>query len=151
MLELGTSLGLATAAMALGNRQGQIISIEGCPNTAQRAKQAFDAHLTGHTIRLRNESFDAFFNTVDLATFKLIYVDGNHSLEHTLQYFEALLKYVGNDSVIIFDDIYWSPEMTLAWEKIAAHPRVTVSIDTFQWGLVFFRKEQQKEHFIIRL
>ncbi|MDA9584813.1 class I SAM-dependent methyltransferase, partial [Flavobacteriaceae bacterium] len=28
---------------------------------------------------------------------------------------------------------------------------VTVTIDTFLWGFVFFRKEQEKEHFIIRI
>jgi len=41
--------------------------------------------------------------------------------------------------------------MTEAWEIIRKHPKATVSIDTFQWGMVFFRLEQQKEHFTIRL
>jgi len=40
--------------------------------------------------------------------------------------------------------------MEAAWEIIKTHPKVTVTIDTFQWGLVFFRKEQPKEHFVIR-
>jgi hypothetical protein len=40
--------------------------------------------------------------------------------------------------------------MEEAWETIKNHPKVTVTIDTFQWGLVFFRKEQPKEHFVIR-
>jgi hypothetical protein len=33
-----------------------------------------------------------------------------------------------------FDDIHWSPGMEEAWETIK-HPKVTVTIDTFQWGL----------------
>ena len=33
---------------------------------------------------------------------------------------------------------------------IKKHPKVTVTIDTFQWGIVFFRIEQVKENFIIR-
>jgi hypothetical protein len=41
--------------------------------------------------------------------------------------------------------------METAWEMIKKHPKVTVTIDTFQWGLVFFRREQHKEHFIIRV
>jgi hypothetical protein len=41
--------------------------------------------------------------------------------------------------------------MEEAWEIIKKNPKVTVTIDTFQWGIVFFRKEQLKEHFVIRV
>jgi len=41
--------------------------------------------------------------------------------------------------------------MTEAWEIIKKNPKVTVTIDTFQWGMVFFRREQEKEHFVIRV
>jgi hypothetical protein len=34
--------------------------------------------------------------------------------------------------------------MEEAWEIIKLHPKVTVTIDTFQWGLVFFRKNNLK-------
>ena len=72
-----------------------------------------------------------------------------HSKKATLDYFEALLPTISNDSVWIFDDIHWSADMEEAWEIIKNHPKVTVTIDTFQWGIVFFRTEQEKEHFII--
>jgi hypothetical protein len=62
-----------------------------------------------------------------------------------------LLPKAHNNTVFIFDDIHWSPEMTEAWKTIIKHPKVTVSIDTFFWGIVFFRKEQAKEHFVIRV
>ena len=84
-------------------------------------------------------------------TFDLIFFDGNHQKEATLNYFESLLPTAHNDSVFIFDDIYWSKDMTEAWETIKQHPRVTVTVDTFYWGFVFFRKEQLKEHFVIRV
>jgi hypothetical protein len=79
----------------------------------------------------------------------LVYFDGNHSKKATLDYFEALLPTISNDSVWIFDDIHWSADMEDAWEIIKNHPKVSVTIDTFQWGIVFFRTEQEKEHFII--
>ena len=62
-----------------------------------------------------------------------------------------LLPKTHNDSIFIFDDINWSKGMQEAWNKIKAHPQVSVSIDTFFWGMVFFRKEQVKEHFKIRV
>ena len=75
----------------------------------------------------------------------------HHDKLATIAYFEALLPNIHNDSLIIFDDIYWSKGMTEAWEYIYNHDQVTVSIDTYYFGLVWFRKEQPKQHFTIRL
>lgn len=74
----------------------------------------------------------------------------NHSKQATLDYFDLLLPTITNETVWIFDDIHWSEGMEEAWEIIKNNPKVTVTIDTFQWGLVFFRYEQEKEHFTIR-
>lgn len=84
-------------------------------------------------------------------TYSLVFFDGNHQKEATLRYFEKMLPLSHNNSVFIFDDIHWSREMEEAWEQIKVHPSVRVSIDTFQWGLVFFRREQAKEHFVVRV
>ncbi|MGM0934905.1 MAG: O-methyltransferase [Bacteroidota bacterium] len=84
-------------------------------------------------------------------SFDLIYFDGHHTKEATLKYFKLLLPTAHNDSVFVFDDIHWSRGMEEAWEIIKKHPEVRVSIDTFHLGLIFFRKEQVKQDFIIRL
>jgi predicted O-methyltransferase YrrM len=84
-------------------------------------------------------------------SYDLIFFDGNHKKEPTLEYFDTLLSCVHNETVFIFDDIYWSKGMTEAWKTMIQHPKVTVSIDTFFWGILFFRKEQAKEHFVIRV
>ncbi|GEQ86822.1 O-methyltransferase [Patiriisocius marinistellae] len=152
ILELGTSLGLATAALSKGNPNALIKTVEGCPATALVAEKYFK-QFSFNNIDLINARFEDFFISEAFKNnnFDLVYVDGNHNKEHTLDYFEKLLPHVHNDSVIIFDDIYWSKSMTQAWQQIITHPQITVSIDSFYWGLVFFRKEQNKEHFTLRL
>ena len=150
MLELGTSLGLATTALSLGNASAQIQTVEGCPNTATKAQEYFDGFKLKN-IQLHKKTFDEFLSENSAETYDLCYIDGNHNKEKTLAYFELLLKQAANDSLFIFDDIYWSRDMTEAWQEIIRHPKVTVSVDTFYWGFVFFRSEQQKEHFIIRV
>ena len=151
VLELGTSLGLATSALALGNKNAKIITLEGCPNTANQCQLQLQKFNINNVTSVVTE-FSTYFSTSNfpLLTFHFIYFDGNHSKKATLDYFELLLSTVTNDSVWIFDDIHWSAEMEEAWGIIKKHPKVSVTIDTFQWGLVFFRKEQPKEHFIIR-
>jgi predicted O-methyltransferase YrrM len=145
-------LGLATAALALGNPKAKITTLEGCPETANQCQlqlQKFNII----TVDLITTEFSEYFKTFNLqpTTHNLIYFDGNHSKVATLNYFELLLPTITNETVWIFDDIHWSNDMEEAWETIKKHPKVTVTIDTFQWGLVFFRREQEKEHFVIRV
>lgn len=152
ILEIGTSLGLATSALALGNLNSKINTLEGCKNTYSISKIQFQK-FNFNNVECVNTEFSKYLKNFQLPTsnFQLIYFDGNHSKNATLEYFELLLPTVTNDSVWIFDDIHWSQEMEDAWEAIKNHPKVKVTIDTFQWGLVFFRKEQEKEHFTIRV
>ncbi|TDE30270.1 class I SAM-dependent methyltransferase [Flavobacterium ranwuense] len=152
ILEIGTSLGLATSALSLGNLKAKIITLEGCPNTMAITKSQFQLFNFNNVNPIVTE-FSNYLEDLRLSTFdfRLIYFDGNHSKKATVDYFELLLPTITNETVWIFDDIHWSPEMEEAWKIIKKHPKVTVTIDTFQWGLVFFRKEQPKEHFVIRI
>lgn len=151
ILEIGTSLGLATSALALGNPKAKITTLEGCPETANQCKLQLQKFKINNVNSIITE-FGKYLQSQNLISniFHLIYIDGNHSKKATLDYFELLLPTITNETLWIFDDIHWSPEMEAAWEIIKTHPKVTVTIDTFQWGLVFFRKEQPKEHFVIR-
>lgn len=151
ILEIGSSLGLSTTALSLGNPLAHITTIEGCPNTLAQCKVQLEK-FNLHNVDCINSEFSAYLQAVakQPKSFDMIYFDGNHSKKATLEYFEMLLPTVNNNSLWIFDDIYWSKEMAEAWKTILKHPKVTVSIDTFQWGLVFFRYEQPKQHFVIR-
>lgn len=150
ILELGTSLGIATHTMQLGNLDAKITTIEGCPNISEFTK----SNLTRNQLKNINiitGNFNVEIEKLKPNTYNLIFFDGNHHKEATLNYFETLLNTANNNSVFIFDDIYWSKGMTEAWEKIKQHPKATITIDTFFWGFVFFRKEQVKENFVIRI
>lgn len=151
MLEIGTSLGLATTALSLGNPKAYITTLEGCPETAKQAQSQLQKFNCNNVELIVSEFSNYLKNKQPTITnYQLIYFDGNHSKKATLEYFELLLPTIENETVWIFDDIHWSKEMEETWETIKNHPIVTVSIDTFQWGLVFFRYEQPKQHFVIR-
>lgn len=161
ILEIGTSLGLATSALSLGNKNAQIITLEGCPETISIAKNQLELQNlnniefvnTEFSSYLKNPKPDPSDSELEKQTRNpiLIYFDGNHSKKATLDYFELLLPTITNDSVWIFDDIHWSSDMEEAWKIIKNQTKVTLTIDTFQWGIVFFRSEQEKEHFTIRV
>ncbi len=150
ILELGASLGLGTMSRAIASPSSKITTIEGCPNTSIMT-QGFFEDFELNNIHLKNETFEDFFQSSSSVKFDFVFIDGNHNKEHTLRYFELLLEKINNHSMLIFDDIHWNTEMTEAWQIIIQHPKVTVSIDTYYWGILFFRKEQEKQHFTIRV
>jgi len=151
ILEIGTSLGVGTLALALGNKKATITTLEGCPETLKIPKTHLNKYIP-NTIHFKEGEFSkTLTKIIQNKTFDLIYFDGNHQKEPTIKYFEQCLQTIHNKSVFIFDDIYWSKEMTEAWEYIKNHKQVTLTIDIYHLGFVFFRKEQfEKETFIIR-
>ncbi|WP_458627299.1 O-methyltransferase [Winogradskyella sp. PC D3.3] len=150
VLELGTSLGMGTYALSLAKPSSQIITIEGCPNTSTFAQSQLKI-LETKNIEFKIGNFKEVIPELKNNTFDVIFFDGHHNREATIHYFEALLPKIHNDTVFVFDDIYWSQGMTEAWTYIKNHNAVTVTVDCFHLGFVFFRKEQKKEHFKIRL
>ena len=50
------------------------------------------------------------------------------------------------EAIYVFDDIYWSKGMKEAWTEISNHPKVMMSLDIFSLGIVFFKKNREKEH-----
>jgi len=151
IVELGTCLGITTAYLSKSCPEAKVITIEGCPETAQVAARNFK-DLGLRNIALQVGNFDELFPRLAAQSAQLdfVYIDGNHRKDATLHYFESCLSKVHEDSLLIFDDIYWSEGMKEAWAEIKAHPQVTVTVDLFWIGLVYFRKGQAKEHFKIR-
>ena len=59
------------------------------------------------------------------------FVDGNHRLQPTINYFQQFLSQSHNNTILVFDDIHWSREMEEAWLTIKQHPQVRCTIDIF--------------------
>jgi predicted O-methyltransferase YrrM len=152
ILELGTSLGVTTSYLAAVPGVEQVVTIEGASTVADLAQRHFDEFGMGQ-VQLIKGGFDVRLEDAleGLGGVDLAFIDGNHKLEPTLHYFESIIPRINEYSCMVFDDIHWSEEMEGAWEKICKDDRVTLSIDLFFIGLVFFRKEfREKQHFVIR-
>jgi predicted O-methyltransferase YrrM len=83
--------------------------------------------------------------------FDCIYFHSNQNQQTILNHFNNCLKSIHNNSLFIFNDMYGNKEATAAWSSLKKHSKVSVSVDLFYFGIIFFRKEQAKEHFKIRV
>ncbi len=153
IVDLGTSLGLTTAYLAEAARPhgGHVLTFEGCSQTAGIAQENFDRlALTNVTLVTGNLDQTLAPRVAALDRIDLAFFDANHRYEPTIRYFETCLTKTGNDSVFVFDDIHWSAGMEQAWSVIKTHPSVSLTVDLFWVGLVFFRREQPKQDFVLR-
>lgn len=152
VVELGTSIGLTSLYFSKVISKSTIYTIEGCPNLFQFSKQLFKEHSANNIISINgnfNTELPALLNKLPQLDF--LYVDGNHTYEATMHYFNLALEKKHAGTILVFDDIYWSEGMEKAWKEICSHPEVRVSMDLFQFGIVFFRTEnKEKEHFVLR-
>ena len=152
IIELGTCLGTTSLYLQMAAPQAKVYTLEGCPETAGIAKETFKkAGLNNIDLTVGNfdDTLPGVINGLDKLDF--VFVDGNHQKDATLKYFEWCLPKVHENTLLIFDDIYWSEGMKEAWAEIKAHPQVTVTVDLFWIGLVFFKTGRSKEDFLVKI
>ena len=152
IVDLGTSLGMTTAYVAEAAKpDGHVLTFEGCPETAAVARQNFERlGLQNVTVVVGNLDETLASHVAALVPIDFVFFDANHRYEPTVRYFETCLTNIHNDTVFVFDDIHWSDEMEQAWAYIKNHSSVTLTVDLFWVGLVFFRQEQPKQDFVLR-
>lgn len=152
ILELGTCVGVSSLYLAHANKKANVITIEASETLAKIAQKNFDeAQLSN--ISILHKTFEEALPEIlkNNPPFNLIFFDGNHTFDATLNYFYQCLEYKNEHSIFIFDDIYWSEGMYKAWNEIRQHPEVMLSIDLHRMGFIFFKKDfLAKQHFAIR-
>ncbi len=148
IIELGTSLGISAAYLAKAIPGGTLYTLEGCPAIAAEARKNLDSLGIKNT-EIRTGHFDQTLPALlsEISGVDFAYVDGNHTEEATLKYFQLLAEKAHGHSVLVFDDIHWSPGMVKAWQAIREDTRVTLSVDFFRIGVVFFDRRFSKQHF----
>lgn len=151
ILELGTSLGITTLYLSLPKKDSKIITLEGCPEVAALAINNFNK-LKRTNIELICGDFKLTLPKAlkNFSQLDMVFFDGNHRRDATLSYFYQCLNLATESSVFIFDDIHWSREMEQAWEEIKKHNSVSLTIDLYQLGIVFFQKGLAKQHFTLK-
>lgn len=149
LLEFGTSLGIGSLHLALGNKDGKIETVEACAATREVALEQFEAAGI-KSIHSIHSTFDAYLTQTRPYPLDLIFVDGHHDGDALIGYLERLKPFMHAETLIIADDIRWSNSMLAAWNKLCQDSYFHVSLDLFRMGILSPRSGQEKEHFVVR-
>lgn len=146
VLELGNSLGIATQAISLGQPNAQIVSLVNYLKTSKETTEFLDSY---QNIKVVNSPLNEIISKYHNTKFDAVFI--NHHYNLSIKCINQLFSITHNDTVIIINGLYQTQKKVEIWKYIKNHPKVTVTIDNFYWGLIFFRREQRKQHFKIRL
>jgi predicted O-methyltransferase YrrM len=117
LLEIGTSLGLTTAYLALGSNS-KVVTIEGCKACAARANELHQS-IQLATIKVVEGDFDNVLPAVldEMQQVDFVFIDGNHRGEALLRYFEKCLMHTTPGAIIVVDATFPITRMCVATTK----------------------------------
>src|SRR5690606_26584431 len=119
VLEMGTCVGVSASYLgaALEDEQrGRLVTLEGEPPIAALAEETFRVCGVTRARCVVGPFAETFAGALEeLAEIDLAFVDGNHTEQATIEYFEQLQPFMNEGGVIVFDDIAWSDGMRNAW------------------------------------
>lgn len=109
--------------------------------------------------KLKNIKFHEPNEHIEKRIMKEFKVEKSEKHSYDLIYFKTpntinttdLKDKVHNGSLVFIHDIHKDKSTTQSWNSLVEDLQFNVSIDFFYCGVLFFRKEQVKEHFKIRI
>ncbi len=146
ILELGTSLGLTTSYMALAGSRSKVFTLEGCPQTADLARESLEqVGVSNVEIITGNfrDNLPALLQRISPPD--MVYIDGDHSYEGVLGNFALISPFLHDKSIVIIDDIRWSAGMKAAWKHLATKEKTTLALDIGKAGILFFDPALSKQ------
>jgi predicted O-methyltransferase YrrM len=149
LLELGTGTGLSLHYLLhAAGQQAALHTLEGCAETSQRTQYYFQGikNITFYIGQIQEKLPKIL---PQLPKLDFVFLDAHHDEKPTLQFTTWLLPKLSENALLVYDDIHWSPSMSRAWQQIVADKRIPLTIDLFDFGLVFLRQKQPKQHFVL--
>ncbi len=149
VVELGTHLGLS-GWYFLDGTSTHLHTLEGCSQTQALAKEVLSP-FQGR-IHFYLGSFEENLGPAldEIQKVEFAYIDGNHTYKGTIWNYEMLKEKSDENTVLIFDDINWSPGMKKAWDEIISKPEVSISLNCYKFGIIFFKLGIRKQDFYLK-
>ncbi|MDR1645227.1 MAG: SAM-dependent methyltransferase [Tannerellaceae bacterium] len=148
ILQIGASAGLSTLYLTSYKPGVKCIVLEKTPEQASVARWVYRQTAARTPVDLRTGDYRTLLPgileempAVDFVFFNTREETDNASL------FDACMKYAQAGAFFVFDGIKSNRAMREFWKTVCAHPEVTVTLDLYSMGIVFFSKKLHKRNY----
>ena len=128
ILAVGSDFGLTPLYLTAYSTDSSCVAIEPEPSMAAVAKEYINKYATA-SIDLRGD-YTEIPDGLDLVVFGV-----------SIPAFKLFLPHIHEKSAMVIQGINESIRNRKAWKEICAHPKVTVTIDMYRLGIVFFNPD----------
>jgi predicted O-methyltransferase YrrM len=149
IVQIGASTGLSTLYLTSYARGVKCITLEKLPEQAAVARWVYEQ--AGCTwVDLRVGDYSALLPGIleEMGTVDFVFFNTGREVSDA-SLFDTCAKYAKADTVFVFEGIKNSRSMRGLWKMICARPDVTVTIDLYSMGLVFFNKKLHKRNYTV--
>ena len=150
ILQFGPSMGLSTLYLTSYSTDLNCIALESVPEFASIARITFEK-AARNPIDLRVGAYLDLLPQVlkDMERLDFVFFNTLYEQQHLPFLFEECLKHVHNDTIFVFEGIKTNRSMREFWLLLCEHPDITVTVDLYSVGLVFFKKSLHKRNYIV--
>lgn len=150
ILQLGPSMGLSTLYLTSYATGLKCIALENIPEFASIAQIVFDK-ATRNPIDLRTGSYKELLPQAlkDIKHLDFVFFNTLYEQQNNIWLFNECVKQVHNETIFVFEGIKASCKMREFWKEVCSHPEVTVTVDLYSMGIVFFNKKLHKRDYIV--
>ena len=142
-VSFGSLTALNTAALALGHLQTKVYLEE-----SEDFLETLNSMGIVNVRLIQPEEFDSeHFRKLNTG---FVFFGRDSFEDDTWDYLADCMNYKTVDSVFVFEGIHHNRDMEDAWEEIKANEDVSVTIDLYCIGMVFFREGIEKQDFILK-
>ncbi|MFV0305457.1 MAG: class I SAM-dependent methyltransferase [Moheibacter sp.] len=150
-LEIGTNLGVSGSYILSALKEvddSKFITMEGVPALCKLADKQFQTITDTSKFEVICGLYEDTFPELEKKPlqFDVFFIDGNHHYEPTLQYFRSLKTKAKSKAIFIFDDIYWTSEMTKVWNEIKEDTDINFALDLYKMGIVIIDKNEMNRN-----
>ena len=146
MLSVGSSMGLAPLYLARYDSTVQCITLECVQDIAEIATQVLSKEKNP-ALSIKTGTYRALLpeSIVQLQQIDCVYVDKNVGVNDWDTIFEQCEPFIHNATFFVLAGIRSSTEKQSYWTQFRQHPSITVAIDLYDLGLLFFQSKLHKQ------
>ena len=150
ILQLGCSVGIPTLYLTAYASEVHCIVLESVPELASVARMAFEKAAC-RSADLRVGAYGDLLPEAlaEMPCPDLIYFDASIGWQEQADLFEACLQRAGDDTLFVFEGIRANRRMRAFWKAACQRAEVTISVDLYSMGLLFFNKKLHKRNYIV--
>lgn len=150
ILQLGPSMGLSTLYLTSYATGLKCIALENIPEFASIAQIAFDK-AARNPVDLRTGSYKELLPQAlkDIKQLDFVFFNTLYEQQNNIWLFNECVKQVHNETIFVFEGIKASRKMREFWKEVCSYPEVTVTVDLYSMGIVFFNKKLHKRDYIV--